>query len=98
MGGTNPSLLEAMGSGNIILARRNPFNMEVASDTAIYWSSTSELIEKMNYVITHYDAAKSLGDLAQKRASQYFNWDHLAELHDQYFKRLLKKGLPPAYS
>ena len=91
VGGTNPSLLEAMGAGNIILANRNSFNMEVAGETAIYWTSESELTEKMSYAIGNYDSVKFLGELAQKRASQFYNWDHIAELHDQYFSRLLRK-------
>lgn len=43
VGGTNPSLLEAMGCGNAVIAHDNPFNREVAGDAAHYFTSESDL-------------------------------------------------------
>lgn len=39
VGGTNPALVEALGSGMAILARDNPFNRWVAGDAAVYFES-----------------------------------------------------------
>ena len=38
VGGTNPSLLEALGSTDLNLLLGVGFNREVAEDAAIYWS------------------------------------------------------------
>lgn len=43
VGGTNPSLLEAMGCGNLIFAHRNPFNHETLGDCGIFFSNSAEL-------------------------------------------------------
>lgn len=43
VGGTNPSLLEAMGCGNVVLAHDNPFNREVLGEVGLYFSSAAGL-------------------------------------------------------
>lgn len=50
VGGTNPSLVEAMGAGNAILAHDNPYNRWVAGDGGLYFrdeSECSDLIERL---------------------------------------------------
>ena len=50
VGGTNPSLLEALGSTDLNLLLDVSFNREVALDNALYWNKTdgnlANLIEK----------------------------------------------------
>lgn len=41
MGGTNPSLLEALGSTNLNLLLDVGFNREVAGDAALYWNKNN---------------------------------------------------------
>lgn len=92
VGGTNPSLLEAMGAGNIILANENPFNLEVAGDTAIYWNKEKgDLEKKIKNVIDNYESLKSLGEKAKKRAAEFYNWDKIASLHETYFREIFRK-------
>ena len=43
VGGTNPSLLEAMAAGKPLLAHNNPFNQEVAGHEAGYFHDAEEL-------------------------------------------------------
>ena len=43
VGGTNPSLIEAMGAGNPVLAHDNRFNRWVARDGAWYFQDTNGL-------------------------------------------------------
>ena len=50
VGGTNPSLLEAMGCGNCIIAHDNQFNREVAGASALYFGDTSSLSEILSYM------------------------------------------------
>jgi glycosyltransferase involved in cell wall biosynthesis len=48
MGGTNPSLVEALSCGNKILSLDVPFNKEVAGDSAIYFKKDiDDLTEKI---------------------------------------------------
>lgn len=43
VGGTNPSLLEALACGNWVIAHDNPFNREVARDAADYFRTADDL-------------------------------------------------------
>lgn len=43
VGGTNPSLVESLGSGCAVIAHNNPFNRWVAGPSAAYFDSPSEL-------------------------------------------------------
>lgn len=43
VGGTNPSLLEAMGCGNAVIAHDNAFNREVAGKAALYFKHSHEI-------------------------------------------------------
>ena len=43
VGGTNPSLVEALGSKSIIIAHSNDFNRGVAAEGALYFSNQDEL-------------------------------------------------------
>src|SRR5258706_7044218 len=40
VGGTNPSLLEAMGCGNVVISHDNPFNREVLGDSGLFFSTS----------------------------------------------------------
>ncbi len=50
VGGTNPSLLEAAISKNIILAHNNAFNREVCKENAIYFNNSNELKSQLELV------------------------------------------------
>ncbi|HPD65161.1 MAG TPA: DUF1972 domain-containing protein [Bacteroidia bacterium] len=47
-GGTNPSLLEAMAAGSLIVAHDNAFNREVLGNNAFYFSSADDIIYLLN--------------------------------------------------
>jgi rhamnosyltransferase len=51
VGGTNPSLLEALGCGNVVIALDVPFNKEVARDAGIYFKKDpADLARKIAYL------------------------------------------------
>lgn len=43
VGGTNPSLLEAMACSNLVMAHDNPFNREVLGEDGLYFSASATL-------------------------------------------------------
>ena len=43
VGGTNPSLVEAMAAGNPVIAHDNPYNRWVARDAAVYFSTEDDV-------------------------------------------------------
>ena len=80
VGGTNPSLLEALGSTRINMLLDVGFNREVAKDTALYWShadgNLSSLIDKVDTM--SIEEAIPLGNKAIERIKTYYSWSLIA--------------------
>ena len=89
VGGTNPSLLEALGCTDLNLLLGVGFNREVAEDAALYWSKEpgdlARLIEKADAMTA--EARAELGEKAKKRIADAYSWQFIA---DEYEKLFLK--------
>ena len=90
VGGTNPSLLEAMGAGSIIIGHDNEFNRSVLKDTGFFFSSTNELSNLLqNLNLTDSDRLsliyKNL-DIIKK----YYNQDYIVEEYEKLFATIIE--------
>lgn len=89
VGGTNPSLLEALGSTDLNLLLDVGFNKEVAEDTAIYWSkdrgNLSALIDEMDGLSP--EKRVEYGEHAKFRVSRAYSWEYIA---DRYMEEWLR--------
>lgn len=89
VGGTNPSLLEALGSTDLNLLLGVGFNKEVAEHAAVYWSKKSgnlaELIDKCDKLSE--EKIKELGERAKKRISEAYSWEFISEKYREEFLR-----------
>jgi glycosyltransferase involved in cell wall biosynthesis len=47
VGGPNPSLVEALGAGNAVLAHDNPYNRWVAGEAGVYFRDEGECAERI---------------------------------------------------
>ncbi|MBR1471317.1 MAG: DUF1972 domain-containing protein [Lachnospiraceae bacterium] len=79
VGGTNPSLLEALGSTKLNLLIDVVFNRETAKDAAMYWSSAEGELAKL---IGRADRMRpeereELGRRAKKRIREAYNWPEI---------------------
>jgi glycosyltransferase involved in cell wall biosynthesis len=74
VGGTNPSLLEAMGCGNLILAHDNSFNRETLADTGLFFSSVAGLTQIFDKVETGDEDLNLLRQKAKERARSQYHW------------------------
>lgn len=88
VGGTNPSLLEALASTRLNLLLDVGFNCEVAADSALYWnketgnlkaliSSTKELSEE---ALCEFDR------LSLERVQNEFSWTHIIAEYETLFE------------
>ena len=88
VGGTNPSLLEALGCTDLNLLLGVGFNREVAEEAALYWSkesgSLARLIEQSDVMPAEQIAA--LGVAAKKRIATAYSWQFIT---DEYAKLFL---------
>lgn len=89
VGGTNPSLLEALGSTDLNLILDVKFNKEVAEDTAFYWNkeegSLARLIDKADQL--HSEKIVEYGKKARKRIETAYSWSYIAERYEQVFMK-----------
>ena len=72
VGGTNPSLVEAMGAGNPVLARDNAYNRWVAGDAARYFSNARELDFLITELLGDARAMAALSAAARARHAAEF--------------------------
>lgn len=88
VGGTNPSLLEALGSTDLNLLLDVGFNREVAGNTALYWAKNegnlAALIEKADMLDT--DELKQLGAKAKQRIAMAYSWQSICDHYAEVFK------------
>ncbi|MBR1592534.1 MAG: DUF1972 domain-containing protein [Ruminococcus sp.] len=87
VGGTNPSLLEALGSTDLNLLLNVGFNKEVAEDSALYWSKKSgnlaALINKADSLAPEKIAF--LGRLSTKRIEEAYSWKSICDKYEKVF-------------
>lgn len=76
VGGTNPSLLEAMGSTELNLLIDVGFNREVGENAAMYWKpdvgDLAELIDKADQMES--EERERLGRMAKERIKEAYSW------------------------
>lgn len=87
VGGTNPSLLEALGSTKLNLLLDVGFNREVAGDGAVYWSKVSgnlsELINKEDRISSTEFYEK--GVWAKQRIADEYTWEKISYAYKKLF-------------
>lgn len=87
VGGTNPSLLEALATTDLNLLLEVGFNKEVAENGAVYWSknsgSLSNLIDKLDDITL--DELNELSNKAKKRIDDEYKWDYIVGKYEEEF-------------
>lgn len=87
VGGTNPSLLEALGCTDLNLLLNVGFNRECGEDGALYWSKEpgdlAALIEAADAMPAEEIAA--LGQKAKKRIADAYSWQFIASEYENLF-------------
>lgn len=80
VGGTNPSLLEALASSDLNLLLDVGFNKEVGEDTAIYWNKlTGDLAKTIEKADTlSADDIKALAEASTKRIADAYSWEFIS--------------------
>lgn len=87
VGGTNPSLLEAMGSTELNLLLDVGFNREVGMDGAVYWGKgdgeLASLIDRMDWITP--EERRELGRKARERIRKNYSWDDISDRYEELF-------------
>jgi glycosyltransferase involved in cell wall biosynthesis len=73
VGGTNPSLLESMGCGNLIFAHDNPFNRETLGNCGVFFANVDELTRAIDRM-DQGAGVERLRTAAKARARRRYRW------------------------
>lgn len=90
VGGTNPSLLEAMASGSLICAHNNIFNRAILNDDAHYFDNASDVAEALKAVTKNGDEMKKI-DRNLEKIKNIYNWPIVNAQYLDLFVRTTKK-------
>ncbi len=74
VGGTNPSLLEAMGAGSAVIAHDNKFNRWVVRQGARYFSDVGSCTKAIDELLGDDDLRVRLGQANRQAAATRFSW------------------------
>jgi glycosyltransferase involved in cell wall biosynthesis len=84
VGGTNPSLVEAMGAGAAILAHDNPFNRWVAGPAAAYFGNDDECALEMDRLLSlSDDELNAMRDVSRERHTEAFTWPQILAAYEK---------------
>jgi glycosyltransferase involved in cell wall biosynthesis len=92
-GGTNPTMLKAMGYQCAILALNTSFNQEMLQNWkyGIYFEKDDQdIATQINSVDNHLETVESLRENSRYGLGVKYNWDHVANQYYRLFKKLLK--------
>lgn len=87
VGGTNPSLVEALGAGNAVIAHDNRFNRWVVGDGAVYFNGAESFAARMDELQAKPALLDELRRHGRSRFVDAFTWPDVLK---QYEKLLLR--------
>lgn len=87
VGGTNPSLLEALATTKLNLLLDVGFNKEVAKQGAMYWNkeegNLSDLINSLENISD--EEKEKYGTMAKRRIEEEYNWNKIVTEYEKIF-------------
>lgn len=90
VGGTNPSLVEAMGAGCAVLAHDNHFNRWVAGPGAMYFGDEAACAVCFDELLQDSHKVNDMKVDSKQRFYERFTWEHVLK----EYENLLLKWLP----
>lgn len=97
VGGTHPSVLEAMTEGGPIVANDVPEHREVLGDAALYYVPENEasLAQRIEEVLGDPRRARELVERARARVDERYRWSTVVSQYEALFARLCAERRNP---
>lgn len=92
VGGTNPSLVEALGCGNPVIAHDNPYNRWVAQDAALYFADEDGFDQALDRLSSSPELIASMSGHARARHAAEFGWSRITDQYEQLLLAHLPVG------
>jgi glycosyltransferase involved in cell wall biosynthesis len=92
VGGTNPSLVEALGAGNAVIAQDNRFNRWVAGDGAVYFRDAVECSLRFDQLLQNPDQVSQMREASRQRHTGHFQWDMILSQYERLLEAHMRKA------
>ncbi|MDT0156350.1 DUF1972 domain-containing protein [Microbacterium sp. ARD32] len=90
VGGTNPSLLRAMGAGTAVIAFDVPFNREVLDEQGWFFRTPDDAAAAFSAAEASPERVQELGRMVRESAGRRFRWDDVARAYEELAHRLAR--------
>lgn len=89
VGGTNPSLLEAMACSSLIAAHKNPFNQSVLNGDAFYFENREDIKDLLSTNTLNREKREQMIRNNLSKIEKRYNWTTIVNEYESYFRSLL---------
>ncbi|MBO1519750.1 DUF1972 domain-containing protein [Oceanisphaera pacifica] len=83
VGGTNPSLVEALGAGCAVIAHDNHFNRWVAGTGAVYFQDEQACAELFDSLLADTNRQAEMKSASSTQFYEYFTWQQVLAEYEQ---------------
>ena len=89
VGGTNPSLLEALGATEVNLLLDVGFNREVGQDAALYWTKEEGNLAGLISAADRMDpeTRRKMGEAARARIRNHYSWQLISDRYSEIWRQ-----------
>lgn len=91
IGGTNPSLLEAMAAGALIVSHENAFNKAVLGPDAYYFNNENEVKQVLDSLDPDNESGRKMKENNIIKISTNYNWKSISDSYEALFMKLISK-------
>lgn len=85
VGGTNPSLVEALGAGSAVLAHDNRYNRWVAGVDTAFFRTAGDVAARLDELLDDPARLDAMRASSRQRFQEEFTWDAVAESYRKLF-------------
>lgn len=91
VGGTNPSLLEAMASSSLICANQNPFNQYILGEDALYFSTLDDVANVLKKTHKQNELFQSMVKKNVAKIIETYTWEKIVDQYESHLKAVIGK-------
>lgn len=85
VGGTNPSLLEAMASSSLVCANDNSFNKYILGNEGLYFTTSSDVSDVLLTTVKTEGLYQNMLRHNLSKLEQIYRWEKIVDQYEQHF-------------